>query len=73
MANLNGTIEKIGTRFANEVIIIHPTERKETLENKLIKKCKLDVKDYTHMIAEGDIVILTSFFLPTYDKPFLKD
>lgn len=34
--------------------------------------CKFDVRDTQHTIVEGDVVILTSFFRPTYDRPVLE-
>ena len=70
---MNGTVERIGSRYTQEMIILHPFEKRETLENKLMKRCKLDVRECNHQIAEGDVVMMTTFFQPTYEKPFLKD
>lgn len=41
------------------------------MEQKLLKKCKYDVRETQHMIVEGDVIILTTFFRPTYDRPVL--
>lgn len=43
------------------------------LNIKLLLRCKYDVKEASHMLVEGDIVILTSFFRPSYDKPVLDN
>lgn len=55
------------------MLLLRPQEKKDTLENKLLKKCKIDVKESSHHIIEGDIVILTTFFQPSYEKPILKE
>lgn len=42
---------------------MQPLEKLDTLNNKLLKKCKIDVREASHHIVEGDVVILTTFFL----------
>ena len=41
---------------------MQPLEKLDTLNNKLLKKCKIDVREASHHIVEGDVVILTTFF-----------
>ncbi|KRX03858.1 P-loop containing nucleoside triphosphate hydrolase [Pseudocohnilembus persalinus] len=71
--NLNGTIEKIGGCYCFDSLIMRPSEPQEILETKLLKKCKTDVVEATHHIVEGDVIILTTFFQPSYEKPILKE
>ncbi len=33
----------------------------------------MDVKDVMNNLVEGDMVLLTSFFQPSYDNPILKE
>jgi len=73
LCNLHGTLERIGTCHNIDVLLLLPTDRSDILDNKIMKRCKVDVKDTSHHIVEGDIVILTSFFQPSYDKPILKE
>lgn len=71
VCSINGQIEKIGTAHNYDVISLTPQETQDIFDNKAIKRCKFDVKDTSDMIVEGDIVLLTTFFRPTYDKPVL--
>ncbi|KAL4477756.1 hypothetical protein ABPG72_018930 [Tetrahymena utriculariae] len=73
LCNINGKIEKIGTAHCYDVVAVTPLETQECIDQKLLKKCKYDVRETHHMIVEGDIVILTTFFRPSYDKPVLDD
>jgi hypothetical protein len=52
----------LGTSLAATVIQLTPLEKPETLTTKLLKRCKIDVRDAQHHIIEGDVVILTTFF-----------
>jgi hypothetical protein len=62
MTNLKGNIEKIGTTHSIDVLLLHPLEKPDDLDKKILKRCKIDVKDHTNYIVEGDIVLLTTFF-----------
>ncbi len=70
---LNGTIEKVGVTLGEQVLVMTPAENRESIEGKLLKKCKFDVKDASHHMIQGDVVVLTSFFTPSYEAPFLID
>jgi hypothetical protein len=37
-----------------------------------VLRCKYDVRESAHMIVEGDLIIITTFFRPTYDRPVLE-
>ena len=73
LSSLHGTCERVGSTYTTDVLLLTPADRQEILENKLLKKCKVDVKENTHQLTEGDVVLITSFFQPSYEKPMLKE
>lgn len=73
LVTLNGTLQKLGCCHSYDSLLMTPQETQEALESKLLKKCKVDVRDTLHKVVEGDVIVLTTFFQPSYDKPILKE
>lgn len=60
--NINGTMEKIGNKYVQEVMVFTPNEKNiSVLESKILRRGMLESRDNYHQIAEGEFVMLTTF------------
>ncbi len=71
LCSLVGNVLRVGTTICTDILIFTPLKT-ESLEGKLMKRNKIDVKDSSHHIIEGDTLLLTSFFTPSYQVPFMS-
>ncbi|KAL4439576.1 hypothetical protein ABPG74_003978 [Tetrahymena malaccensis] len=72
ITNIKGSIKEIGTLYEKDVFIFSPKENAGILEKKLLKRNQSDGTIYHHQICEDEMVVLSCFFKPSYDKPFMK-
>eukprot|EP01017_Pseudomicrothorax_dubius_P010067 TRINITY_DN1354_c0_g1_i1.p1 TRINITY_DN1354_c0_g1~~TRINITY_DN1354_c0_g1_i1.p1 ORF type:complete len:712 (+),score=165.51 TRINITY_DN1354_c0_g1_i1:147-2282(+) len=62
LTSISGTIEKIGNKYAIEVLLFTPTETTNMLEEKLLKIWQVECREQFHQIAEGEFVLLLSYY-----------
>jgi len=58
--NINGTIEKVGNKFAQEVLVFSCFDAEHELQNKILKKGGGEGRENYNQIGEGEFVLLTT-------------
>ena len=58
--NINGTLEKVGNKFAQEVIMFSPFESEDQLRGKILKRGNNEGRENYSQIGEGEFVLLTT-------------
>jgi regulator of nonsense transcripts 1 len=63
LTSLNGTVNKIGIRYAHQVVLFTPGAGQD-LESKLLKFWQIEGRDHFFQIAEGEFVWMLSYYTP---------
>lgn len=58
--NINGTLEKVGNKFAQEVLMFSPFDSEEELRGKILKRGHNEGRESHCQIGEGEFVLLTT-------------
>jgi hypothetical protein len=61
VVTLDGSIEKIGNKYTQDVLLFTPQEPQDQVQRKICKRGLTDSESRSHQIGEGEFVKLTSF------------
>lgn len=59
LCSVEGSIEKIGHKFAQEVLLFNPLEPQDQVENRVLRRTYTEGRDSHGQISEGEFVKLT--------------
>ena len=73
LCSVEGSIDKIGNKFAQEVLLFSPLASQDQIENKVLRRTHNEGKESYGQISEGELVKLTLCPYSDMLKDYLSD